>query len=552
MKDNSFNEIGRYWRKLAELNKISTNKMNQLYDKFMLTKDFQEWENKNNMDIIFSDDMFNKFMKFYKREMGKDLVIDNYTEIKDSDDKLYICCDETGESIKEFKSAKEAIKYAELHDDVVKAVFTSINGEPDMIIWGDLDTSVEDVKIEDSSVTIESFKKGNLYAEYRWDKDGGYSAWLVEIRNGIGYPIKLKKQLEKNEAERLFKQYRREIMNGIHDSKIKDVKPRKNETKEEFISRFMKETAKEYPDEKQRAAIAYSYWNRRNIKDSTSDDFYNTLFKYFEDKYGYDIELEKYPTEEADYLVRIFDKKDNLNYKELEELLKDLAEKHNIKLDWIGTESGWRLDGKDIKNTYTVYFSNKEEVKDLKMIEELEFPFELETDNFYLKAEYDKDRDLYTVYYLFNFSNNLEGPDKEETEYFNSEKEAREFVNELLEMDSKEFSELYFADSKDGYSYVYTCTDDNDYELYYDNFEMEFYKDDEGVIVPVHHSHFISEEDLLKAVKEINPEEESTNPDELYKKYYNELLEKFKEDANSKSEELISEDQYDYYDYDEE
>ena len=34
----------------------------------------------------------------------------------------------------------------------------------------------------------------------------------------------------------------------------------------------MKETAKEYPNEKQRAAIAYSYWDRKNLKDSTDID----------------------------------------------------------------------------------------------------------------------------------------------------------------------------------------------------------------------------------------------------------------------------------------
>lgn len=42
----------------------------------------------------------------------------------------------------------------------------------------------------------------------------------------------------------------------------KDVQPRKNESKDDFISRFMEETEKEYPDEKQRVAVAYSYWNR--------------------------------------------------------------------------------------------------------------------------------------------------------------------------------------------------------------------------------------------------------------------------------------------------
>lgn len=48
---------------------------------------------------------------------------------------------------------------------------------------------------------------------------------------------------------------------------VKDVNPKKGESKEDFIARFMKETKNEYPDEKQRAAVAYSYWNKTQVKD---------------------------------------------------------------------------------------------------------------------------------------------------------------------------------------------------------------------------------------------------------------------------------------------
>lgn len=41
---------------------------------------------------------------------------------------------------------------------------------------------------------------------------------------------------------------------------VKDVKPRKGEKEDEFISRFMSGTKNEYPDQKQRLAVAYSYW----------------------------------------------------------------------------------------------------------------------------------------------------------------------------------------------------------------------------------------------------------------------------------------------------
>ena len=49
---------------------------------------------------------------------------------------------------------------------------------------------------------------------------------------------------------------------------VKDVDPREGESKEDFISRFMSETKEEYPDEKQRLAVAYSYWNKKHTKDS--------------------------------------------------------------------------------------------------------------------------------------------------------------------------------------------------------------------------------------------------------------------------------------------
>lgn len=45
--------------------------------------------------------------------------------------------------------------------------------------------------------------------------------------------------------------------------------PTQNEDEQEYISRFMKsaEAIKDYPDEKQRVAVAYSLWKERNKKD---------------------------------------------------------------------------------------------------------------------------------------------------------------------------------------------------------------------------------------------------------------------------------------------
>lgn len=45
---------------------------------------------------------------------------------------------------------------------------------------------------------------------------------------------------------------------------LNEVYPNKGESKKDFISRFMSVTKDEYPDRKQRYAVALSYWNRRN------------------------------------------------------------------------------------------------------------------------------------------------------------------------------------------------------------------------------------------------------------------------------------------------
>lgn len=45
---------------------------------------------------------------------------------------------------------------------------------------------------------------------------------------------------------------------------LNEVYPNKGESKKDFISRFMSATKDEYPDTKQRYAVALSYWNKRD------------------------------------------------------------------------------------------------------------------------------------------------------------------------------------------------------------------------------------------------------------------------------------------------
>ena len=57
------------------------------------------------------------------------------------------------------------------------------------------------------------------------------------------------------------------------------VTPKKNETKKEFIKRFMgnDEMNSEFPDTKQRFAVCMSYWNKHNKKENLQEDF--TVYK---------------------------------------------------------------------------------------------------------------------------------------------------------------------------------------------------------------------------------------------------------------------------------
>ena len=79
----------------------------------------------------------------------------------------------------------------------------------------------------------------------------------------------------------LCEQGRAGIARIIDSAILKDIKPKKDESKEDFILRFMSETKEEYPDEKQRFAVANSYWERQNVKDSCiKDDYMSFLANY--------------------------------------------------------------------------------------------------------------------------------------------------------------------------------------------------------------------------------------------------------------------------------
>lgn len=68
---------------------------------------------------------------------------------------------------------------------------------------------------------------------------------------------------------------RRGMIYALHKGRKQrfyEVYPSKGENKEDFIARFMSETKDEYPDRKQRYAVALSYWDRRKKNEDFEDD----------------------------------------------------------------------------------------------------------------------------------------------------------------------------------------------------------------------------------------------------------------------------------------
>ena len=102
-------------------------------------------------------------------------------------------------------------------------------------IWGEL----FEWMLEHNEESVVEPQNYALYLEYDLDTNWGYIA-IVE-----------------------FKTRYQESLNEVH--------PQKNETKSDFINRFMRVTAKEYPNVKQRYAVANSYWDKHSKNEAYLD-----------------------------------------------------------------------------------------------------------------------------------------------------------------------------------------------------------------------------------------------------------------------------------------
>ena len=83
---------------------------------------------------------------------------------------------------------------------------------------------------------------------------------LNDTDTSSGFYDKLGFKTSKNQKAS-FNRYK-----NINEATLTEVYPNKGESKKDFIARFMSVTKDEYPDIKQRYAVANSYWDRRNKK----------------------------------------------------------------------------------------------------------------------------------------------------------------------------------------------------------------------------------------------------------------------------------------------
>lgn len=119
---------------------------------------------------------------------------------------------------------------------------------------------------------------------YNSDEDEGRSiedplTW-IELEYDKPIPISAVKKVH-DESE-----LKEEMEKSKHHQMIYyEVYPQKNETKSDFINRFMRVTAREYPNVKQRYAVANSYWDshdKKKLNESTrSSEIIDVIKKHF-------------------------------------------------------------------------------------------------------------------------------------------------------------------------------------------------------------------------------------------------------------------------------
>lgn len=180
---------------------------------------------------------------------------------------------------------------------------------PNSLIDDYLKAGIATVRVLDSAIKDENIDKPKIPAQGKWEWDEVKQDWFdterkmyyTEIVRNSGeklgkYPMNdanfdtvterkdlvryskewyawLRSVMEKRNLDYIWVKFTPTKFGKFEKSRLQDVEPNKDESKEDFIARFMSETKEEYPDEKQRYAVANSYWERRNLKDENIKGF---------------------------------------------------------------------------------------------------------------------------------------------------------------------------------------------------------------------------------------------------------------------------------------
>lgn len=167
-------------------------------------------------------------------------------------------------------------------------------------------------------------------------------------------------------------------------SLTKDVEPHEGEDKQAFISRFMGATKGEYPDRKQRLAVAYSYWDKHH--DSLTKDYnkswLRTTSRYEDDAIKQGFNVEKYGNEirvwgprfKLEQWIKSYDADEPIHYAQIKDSCKDAIDTKSKLLNALNSlKGGWHLtkEGQTFSGRKHFEFETKEKIDNIRQYMEL-------------------------------------------------------------------------------------------------------------------------------------------------------------------------------------
>lgn len=164
---------------------------------------------------------------------------------------------ETNGKVKEYNISYDIDGFSDTGKHILEVTAKNpLNGEEFLFIQMILPKEIDNYVIEEIRNNISDGIRDLEIKEINMDR------WIENNRPGLISRYKNPKE-RRRVAYRIFKAEREE-RGEMGESLITEVYPNKGESKDDFISRFMSVTKNEYPDQKQRYAVALSYWDRRN------------------------------------------------------------------------------------------------------------------------------------------------------------------------------------------------------------------------------------------------------------------------------------------------